>query len=114
MMTEHCRNERIFFRIVGLEEKLLQDYREYLGISDVKTKRYKDTDTFVVSFQMNRNCDFGKLIDFVQTNKIKESSYGIYVSLVTENDHDGVSLPRYALELHKKIGGHIDFSFTCV
>lgn len=113
-MAEYYRNERISFRIVGLEGGLLDDYKKCIGTEEFRATKYKDTSTFVVTFPIEKKRNFNGLIEFINQYHIDENIYGIYVSLVTESDHDGVSLPRHVVELHKKIGGHLDFSFTCV
>lgn len=113
-MAEYYRNEKIFFRIVGLKKNLIDDYKKIVDSEELEVTRYKKTNTFVVSFPIFKWHNFDELIDFIVNHQIEENIYGIYVSLVTESDHDGVSLPRHVVELHKKIGGHLDFSFTCV
>jgi hypothetical protein len=43
-----------------------------------------------------------------------EKEYGIWASVVTELDSSGASFPEFISDLHHRIGGKIDFSFTVV
>ena len=41
-------------------------------------------------------------------------SFGIWVSLVTDSDSDGLSIPTYVVDFLRSVGGTLDFSFVCV
>ena len=114
MSEEYYRNEEVSFRIVGLPSELLSEFKKCVDESDLEMARYEDTDSFVVCVTIKKDSDYQNLYDFIVNNKIPEDSYGIYVSLVTESDHDGVRVPDYASALVKKLGGKIDFSCTRV
>jgi len=42
------------------------------------------------------------------------SVHGIFVSMVTDSDSDGTSLPGFVIEYLQNVGGSLDFSFTVV
>ncbi|WP_124327410.1 hypothetical protein [Desulfonema ishimotonii] len=117
-MTESYRKEKILFRIWGLPNNLLSGLKCTIPDHNVKTNRdvkdsgYKYHDSVVVLFELQPNYDYNKLCIFLLNNKITEKSYGIWISLVTERDNDGIHLPDYALKFYKLIGGNIDFSFV--
>lgn len=112
-MIKLYRKEVFYFRIVGMRKELLNNLKTHIVGHTVKTSNYQDTDTLVCSLEIMSNYDYSGLAYFLNFNSIPCESYGIYVSLVTERDNDGVHLPDYALQFYKTIGGNIDFSFVC-
>jgi len=113
MMTDSYQKEKIYFRIIGLNADLLPSFESSVKNHAVKTAKYKNTDLLVVSVELAHDYNYYELSRFLVSNKISEQSYGIYISLVTERDNDGVHLPDYALRFYKLVGGNIDFSFVC-
>lgn len=114
MMSELYRKEKLYFRIVGIRAELLEGLKRSVLGHTVKTASYQDTDHLVCSFEVMPDYNYYALSSFLCTNNIPSDSYGLYMSLVTERDNDGVHLPKYALEFYKLIGGSIDFSFVCI
>jgi len=70
---------------------------------------YKDTNTLVVCFEVKKNNDYEDLSRFLSVCQLPASSYGLYISFVTERDNDGISIPYFALALSRKVEGRIDF-----
>jgi hypothetical protein len=119
MMTELFRKEEASFRIVGLPVDLLPDLENTVPNHGVKTNRsvkgarYNEINSVVVFFELLPDFDYSRLHFFLLNNQISKDSYGIWISLVTDRDNDGVHLPEHVLEFYKLIGGNIDFSFVC-
>lgn len=107
------RTEKIYFRIVGMKADLLSEYKKCVATHNVRSSEYKDTNMLVVSMELLNEYNYIDLLSFITKNKISDKSYGIYISLVTDRDNDGVHLPDYALKFYQLIGGNIDFSFVC-
>jgi len=119
MMTELYRKERILFRIWDLPIDLLDDLQSTVPNHIVETNRSlkgakcSDPNTIVVLFELSPKYDYKELCMFLINNMISQDSFGIWISLVTDRDNDGVHLPDYVLQFYKLIGGNIDFSFVC-
>lgn len=117
-MAKAYHRERILFRIVGLPIGLLQEIKDLLTDHnvetnlDMKSSRYNNPGHVVVDFELLSSYDYSEFHRFIRNNQLTENSYGIWVSLVTNWDNDGVHLPDYALKFYALIGGNIDFSFV--
>src|SRR2546425_1884427 len=114
-MKKHSyRHVKIAFRIVGLSSKnfdvmkarVLRTHSHRIG------KHYKNPELFVVSIDLKKGQKYDDLCNFLRTHKIPQSSYGFWMSVVTSNDIGGVEMPDHAIELFKKTGGSIGFSFV--
>jgi hypothetical protein len=117
MTTKLFRDESIVFRIVNLPVDLLPDLEEAVAGHTLKTsprKKPKQTEekTKTVWFDIVSKYNYKRLLEFLDNNNISSKSYGIWISLVTERDNDGVHLPAYAVKFYKLIGGNLDFSFV--
>ncbi len=105
----------IWFRIIGLSPQMVSLLKQEVSIADKLElgKYFKNPKISVVSIPLEKGQRYDDLCNFLKQNKIKESSYDIYVSLVTSRDNDGASIPKYVLNLYRKIGGGLGFSFVC-
>ena len=115
-MKKHSYHHlHIWFRIVGLQAKRIQLIKENAPSARRLEigKYFKDRTVSVVSFELKKGQKFDDLRAFLRTHRIPKSSYDIYISLVTSRDNDGVAVPDYVLELYRKIGGGLGFSFVC-
>lgn len=104
------------FRILGLSKGQIERFTKEVGHGRerFKVSRLRDDPSVsVVSFKLQPRQRHDDLLRFLKENKIKKSSYGIWVHLITNNDTDGVHVPAYVLRLYEKTGGNLDFSFTC-
>ena len=115
MKPRSYRHLHIWFRIVGLPARKIPLLKEsVLGARRLKVGKYfKNPKVSVVSFELKKGRQYDDLCDFLRTHRIPQSSYDIYISLVTSRDNDGVIVPDYVLKLFKKIGGTIGVSFVC-
>lgn len=66
----------------------------------------------IVSLDLNETLNLDPIYSFVENGSLDPSTYSIWVSLITSSDHGGVSLPGYILELARRTGAGIDFSFV--
>lgn len=106
-------NEEYWFRFMSLSEAqvhALQDHR--VGV-EVRPKR-NTPGRFVASFRLSHASSYDWLPSFIQTCHIADSEYGVFVSIVTKHDSEIVTLPAYVLEVHRRAGGQLEFSFTVV
>jgi hypothetical protein len=113
-MKNHYRTEQIYFQFEDPPEGIVGPLAESLEGVDLKVTRGRKTGLFVVSFVLDNNLDVEKLASFIERNNIPQSKYCIWISLVTAFDSDILRVPQVAINLVKRIGGNIVFSFTCV
>ena len=113
-MTESChRKEEVYFRVVGLASDQLATLQQRLDGVTIEHRQRKGKDDFVLSVKLSTPavCD---IIRQALSSLSLKASYGLYISLVTERDSDGVRLEPFICEFWKTVGGNLDFSFTVV
>ena len=107
------REEEVYFRIVGVASDQLSILRHHLGDVKIEYRQRKGMDDFVLSVELSTSavCDVVReALSSVSLN----APYGLYVSLTTMHDSDGISLEPFICEFWKAVGGSLDFSFTVV
>lgn len=113
MTAYKYRHVRIHFRITALTEKKLYLLEETvasarpLGVG----RNFKNPKLFVATFKIKKGRRYDDLCKFLSANKIPESTYGLYISILTTKLISGVSVPDYVLKVFRRTGGHIDFVF---
>jgi len=108
------RKEKYFFRFVDFQKKLLPILEEVLPGIKLEKKQIRTRNKFVIAFELTQNFKTNKLQAFIKDNRINSAKYGVWVSLVTERDIDGVHVPDFVIRLIARTGGQLDFSFTLV
>jgi hypothetical protein len=111
------RNLRIYFRFVGLSGEHLDRVRETLASHAVQVadrKRRAGQRAEVVAIPIDERFPVAAVASLVQELGLSSDSYGVYISLVTESDQDGLTVPEPVLRVIREVGGQLDFSFTCV
>ncbi len=106
-------NEEYWFRFTSLSERQVGALRQYCPDLEVRPKR-NATNLFVASFRLNAASDYDWLPAMLSNREIANSTYGVFTSLVTNHDSEIITLPPFVLDLHKRAGGQIEFSFTVV
>jgi len=110
-MSEMLRKEEYHFRVVGLEKALADQFEKVLRPRSIEKKQFNDPEHFVTAFLMENGIDYDAVADFLHSSKIPESKYGIFATLTTNKDIDGLEFPPHVVRFHKMIGGNIDVSF---
>jgi hypothetical protein len=115
MTSDHYHREKYSFRILNITAKEVYSFKKIFNNFSYKVNKYfKDKEKFVISTEVIENIDCGKLKEFIKKNNLPKESYGIYASLVTGTDSDGLTVPDRIIDFYAKIGGTIDFSFTFI
>lgn len=109
----HEGDEEFWFRFVSLSESQVSALRSDCGVLEVRPKRNAQG-LFVASLRLNAETDYEWLPSFVKNYNIAESTFGVFISLATTHDSEIVTLPAFVLDLHRRTGGQIEFSFTVV
>lgn len=106
-------NEEFWFRIAALSEAQTECVRRMAPAIETRPSRHQPS-LFAVSFRLSPTDDYRWIDSFVRDQALTESTYGVFVSLVTSHDSEIVTMPQYILDLHRRIGGQMEFSFTVV
>jgi hypothetical protein len=107
------RKEQVFFRVVGLSSAKLDGFRQRLDGIPIQAKQRKAADDYVASIELSGPdvCDaISQALDAFPL----DAPFGVYVSLLTENESDGVRLAPFIGKFWRSIGGDLDFSFTVI
>jgi hypothetical protein len=113
-MSATFRTETISFRFIDVPKSFLQKLEQGLKCELKVGHRERDTARVVAVFTLDPAMDFEMLSLLIKQNQIQESHYGIWISIVTEADSDGIHVPDYVVRLLRLVGGQLDFSFTSV
>jgi hypothetical protein len=66
----------------------------------------------VIVLDLRESTDLESLYGFLRSEDLDPKTYGVWVSVVSSSDHDGVSLPEYVVELIRRTKCGVDFSFV--
>ncbi len=113
MTTPKRQKAQVFFRVVGLLVDQVDAFRKCLSDLPVEAQRRKGKDDYVLAVELSSPAVCGIVSQALSSCPLT-APYGIYVSLVTEHDSDGVTLEPFICDFWRKVGGGMDFSFTVV
>ena len=110
------RKLRIYFRVVGLPSEHLERVRQVLADRAMRlsARKRQGGQGEVVAIEIDEDFPVAAVASLVQELGLSNDSYGVYISLVTEADQDGFTVPESALRVIREVGGQLDFSFTSV
>lgn len=116
MADKPHRETRIYFRAVGLSGEHLARVREVLAASSarVSERNRGGVQGAVVAIEIDEGFPVAAVASLVEELGLSSDSYGVYISLVTESDQDGLTVPESALRVIRGVGGQLDVSFTCI
>jgi hypothetical protein len=110
------RKVEFWFRITGLDAGTLSRLREAFESQQVQV--YDGPRTAipgaVASIAIQPDFPIQAMADFVRNHEIPEDRFGVYVSMTTESDHDGISVPDHVVDVIRQCGGQLDVSVTVV
>src|ERR1035437_6831004 len=113
MVKATYHEETFSFRFTQLSEAEVERLRLALPLAIVAARRRKDNERrFVATFDLVGGMDFEPLYGFIEAVSPDPKDYSVWISLRTDSDHDGLSLPRYVLEIVRRIDVGVDFSFV--
>jgi hypothetical protein len=81
--------------------------------ADVRPAR-GSSEHYVVSWWLQEIEDYDWLTNFLAEADLRDEDYGLFVSVRTGFDTGIVRIPHFALTLSRRVGGVIDFSYTCI
>jgi len=113
MNESNFREEEVYFRIVGVASDQLSILRHHLGDVKIEYRQRKGMDDFVFSVKLSTP-EVCNIVQEALSSICLQVPYGLYISLTTMHDSDGLTLMPFICDFWKVIGGSIDFSFTVI
>jgi hypothetical protein len=116
MRSRIKKTVKISFRILDLSEAQVTAMQTQVSGAGYGFRTYRlrrEPKVIGAQFTLRQKQRYDDLVRFLKVNKIKKSSYGIWISLITNDDTGGMHVPDYVVKLYEKTGGNLDFTFTC-
>ena len=110
-LGEHT--ERFYFRVIGLLPDQIRFMRNAMPNITIEDRQRKGRNDYVLLIELSSS-DICAALRRVLSDNPLNVPFGIYASLVTVSDSDGLSIPQYICSFWREIGGSLDFSFTVV
>jgi|GEM_PF-2755520 hypothetical protein len=113
MKTNTDHEVSIHFRIIGISLQRIRFYQKLMPQIVFEHQKWKHGRGQIVLIEL-RTKEVCQTLGEVFDSHPLTVPFGICVSMTTEYDHDGLTIPPYVCELLRKIGGTLDFFFTCI
>ncbi len=107
------KRERVGFRFFRLSRDQVDKVAKIYPKASIRPSRV-GSEHYVVSWWLEEIETYDWLMDFLTEAKLGYEDYGLWVSLRTDSDSDIIRVPQFALELSRRVGGVIDFSYTII
>ena len=104
---------KLHFRIIGLTAAQVRRFKQnVLSVQNYKLGNYHENSAlFVMTFKIKKSESYNDLCGFLKTARLPDTSYGLWVSILTTRMSGGVRVPDHIVRLYKRTGGLIDFNF---
>jgi hypothetical protein len=99
--------EEFSFRLTHLSPESATRLRASLSSFDIQSRRAD-----IVALVLRQDTDLEPLYTFLKSEGLDPSTYSVWVSVVSSSDHDGLSLPKYILDVIRSTQCGVDFSFV--
>ncbi len=107
-------NDKINFslRILNLDKNICDLLKlDFNEIELYEVKYNERANKFIILINdLENNTKHLQIIDIIRKHKIEREKINFFISLTTQNDISGFTVPRKVADLHFNIGGSIDFS----
>ena len=102
---------KFFFRYVLLTENQKSEIEnEFKGTNSEIESKLSKSNGYVLSLDINESVDSDRIKKINDRLKIPEANFGVWVSLISNYDHSGLSFPKHVVDLIRIVGGHVDVS----
>lgn len=101
------------FRFVGLTREQAERFASLHPDARINARR-KHPGEYVGWIDLAAGVQYDWVETFIKDLRPAAEDYGLFVSLTTEIDTDMIRVPDFALDLSRRAGGVIDFSYTYV
>lgn len=112
MTPEAFTKERCSFRFLRLNQSLVKQVQAHFP--GARARLREEPSIFGVMIPTSPDTDFAWIERLIEEHQIPEQDYDVFISIVTDSDSRIISMPRYLVDLVRRIGGQVEFSFTVV
>jgi hypothetical protein len=105
------RDESVAWRFLALSPAQLTSLRRHCPDAISRASRLREGCVTGV-FDLHEGVDYDWIGTFIEEHAIASDQYGLFVSISTSSDSEIVLTPGFAVELVRKFGGVVHFSFT--
>jgi len=102
----------IWFRFQRLSVTQASELKSLVATVDVRPRF--DGHDFAASIAITPDTDCNWIPGFVRDAGLQRDTYGVFVSVVTDNDTGIIRVPQFSVELAARLGCHIDVSYTVI
>ena len=113
-MKDYHKTEGFAYRFMDLSGTKMVSFKKITSQNTHKVIKSRNDETFNVIFDLNNNFYVDEIQELVDKLEINERSRGLWVSLSTERDSDGIHVPDPIRKAYLRLGGQLDFSFTFI
>jgi len=103
--------EEYSYRFWGIDQALLSELQEACS---VESQWNEDIQSHVACVSLMNEASCCALLSFLSDHPPSPMDHGVYISLVTDSDQAGFSVPDYILHLLREYNGSLDVSFIMV
>ena len=101
------------FRMCGLDFSQMKMWRQKFSGIQCEWHQLKGVDEYVLLCPLEDAEQTLRLQAVLDGENLPEE-HGLYVSIVTDRDNDGLRLATFISEFYRHVGGTLDFSFVAV
>lgn len=105
------REETITFRFLALTDPAVADL-QMLQVGVDSRRSFNRPGYLTGTFPLTDGENYDWIDQFINKHGIREEDYDVFVSLSTDSDSDIVGVPAFAMNLSRRVGGGITFSYT--
>jgi len=103
---------KIWFRFERLSVTQASELKSLVPTVDVRPRF--DGHGLGGSISISQDTDCNWIPGFVRDAGLQRDTYGVFVSVVTDNDTGIIRVPQFSVELAARLGCHIDVSYTVI
>jgi hypothetical protein len=107
MVNATYHKETFRFRFTNLTSSVALRLRGSILHIELQSRRPE-----VILLVLDEGSDLEPLYKFLDAEVLDPKTYGVWVSVVSSRDHDGVSLPQFILNVVRRTNCGVDFSFV--
>lgn len=108
------RTEKFAYRLMDLPGTKMIAFKKFKLNSSYKIIKSRNDETFNIIFYIDEKFVIREVQRVIYALDISAVSRGLWVSLSTERDSDGIHVPAFVAEIFLKLRGQLDFSFTFI
>lgn len=113
-MKRIYQTERVTFRVMDVHAEMLPALHAAARGCEFTASEGKKRGRLAVFIGLKNSEPCARLCKFVLKHKLRQTKYGLSISLVTERHSDGLRVPEFAIRMVRRIGGQLDFRFTTI